>query len=163
MMPMSVSYHLSLFTQRNNYFSLSGYTAQEGFTLLEMLVVMTLVGLLAATVVPSLFKTVERRQVAAERQLLIASIERLGYRSYLDGQERKLLSSSHDNVVDYPFEVPAGWQLAVDQPINYSANGICGGGRLRLIEPDGSSQRYLLKSPTCKLTITEDSVEASQP
>jgi len=135
---------------------MSPSVVQRGFTLLEILVVMVLVGLLAATVTPSLFKTVERRQVAADRQQLIASIERLGYRSYLDGQARQLLSTNKGNVADYPIEMPVDWRLELDAPIDYAENGICGGGRITLIEPDGSSERYLLTPPTCKLTRIED-------
>lgn len=160
---MSVFCRPNLVVQRNAHSSLLGSAGQGGFTLLEMLVVMTLVGLLAATVTPRLYKTMERRQVAAERQLLIASIERLGYRSYLDGQSRQLTGSSTDNAADYPIQLPDGWQLETAKPVEFFSTGICGGGTISLIEPDGSSQRYLLKPPTCKLSLIEEPASGEAP
>lgn len=153
----------NLVTYGNACFPLAALKSQGGFTLLEMLVVMTLVGLLAATVTPSLYKTMERRQVAAERQLLIASIERLGYRSYLDGQARQLTSSGADNAADYPVELPHGWQLEAVKPVEFFSTGICGGGTISLVDPDGSSQRYLLTPPVCKLLLIEEPVTEAAP
>lgn len=143
---------------RNNIFGKSvGFFKQDGFTLLEILVVMSLVGLLVSTVTPSIYKAVERKRVASERQLILAAIERIGYQSYLDGKPRQLTSSVEENTPEYPINLLSGWSLQISKPIEYLSTGICGGGEVSIIDPTGAIQNYSLSSPSCKPLLHDDS------
>lgn len=48
--------------------------------------------------------------------------------------------------------IPPGWQIELPQPINYSFNGICSGGTLTLLGPDGYREQFVLAPPLAQLT-----------
>lgn len=132
---------------------------EPGYTLVEMLVVMAIVGMLTGLVGPSLFKLVQRGERAAQRQSLLSEIQALGYRAYSEGRSIKL-----DGIVEHaepagggedanapPFLVPEGWRVQIKNEISYNFNGMCSGGELVLLSPDGDSETLELKPPRCRI------------
>ena len=138
--------------------ALSLNTAQRrrrGFTLLEVLVVLTLIGLLSALVMPNLQKLVGSVERATRRDGLVADIAGLSYRAFALGQGFELSNAKAGQLLvdGNPVLVPpAGWRVDVEAPVSYSFNGFCSGGRLKLISPDGNVEPMLLSAPACRLS-----------
>lgn len=131
---------------------------QAGFTLIEMLVVLVITGLLAGLVGPSLYKLVQRGERAAQRQSLLSEIQSLGYRAYSDGhsielqgtlQNAGLMAETVPNGLPEPLLIPLGWKVEVRKTVRYNFNGMCSGGELNLITPEGDSESIELKGPRC--------------
>ncbi len=118
----------------------------KGFTLIEILVVMVIIGLLAGVALPRLYAISQRYEMASQRASLLTEIGNLGYRAYNSGQPVDLTSQSASTALN----IPAGWQLEIPQPIRYRFNGICSGGKVSLLGPEGFRENLLLAPPLCK-------------
>lgn len=125
----------------------------SGFTLLELLVVMAVVGLLAAMVAPNLerlFGSVDR---SLRRDRLAAEVAGLGYRAYAIGQSFELNNTDQGRLLkdgNPLLAVPRGWRVEVPHPIQFGFNGWCSGGDVDLVSPDGVVERMRLRAPDCR-------------
>ena len=109
--------------------------APYGFTLVEILVVLAIVGLLAGVALPQLQKMASSVEISTQRTAIKSAIEELGYRAYVSGKPIALtnangISSSGNTPREQPLIIPSGWRLQVLQPVIYAINGICSGGRI---------------------------------
>lgn len=131
---------------------------QAGFTLLEMLVVMVLVGLLTALALPNLQRMAQSVEAATHRDALLSDIASLGYRAYVLGQSFDLGPATAAQMLrdgNPVLALPSGWRIGTDAAVRYSFSGFCAGGALTLHGPDGRSERLVLQPPLCRVQRSE--------
>ncbi|MBL0532993.1 prepilin-type N-terminal cleavage/methylation domain-containing protein [Aeromonas dhakensis] len=115
---------------------------QRGFTLLELLVVLVLVGMITGMVGPRFIDLAERLRHRNEWQTLQQRINGLPMEVQLTGQPMALQA--------LPLTLPAGWQLKTERPVRYLPNGVCLGGQLQLLQDDEVKRRIALTPPYCQ-------------
>ncbi len=115
---------------------------QRGFTLLELLVVLVLVGMIAGMVGPRFIDLAERLRHRNEWQTLQQRINGLPMEVQLTGRPMALQA--------LPLTLPAGWQLKTERPVRYLPNGVCLGGQLQLLQGDEVKRRIALTPPYCQ-------------
>jgi general secretion pathway protein G len=148
-------------------------SVQGGYTLLEIVVVITLLGLLAGIAAPRLASLYTSVEWAVERDDVLQSIARLGFLAFKEGRgfelrkypnpmedSAKPLEDSEKPLYESagllqgsekpsqtpaapPLDLPSDWSLEADPPIVYKPNGVCMGGNVRLSFKDRSITVYL--------------------
>lgn len=131
---------------RNAYPSRSG-----GFTLVEILVVLVIIGFMTGLVLPRLIDLPQRIEANNQRKHLLGQIAGLGYRAYTTGDSFILHGQMAAGSETAPLlDIPEGWKISVERPLRYAINGTCGGGEVVFRSPQGIEERYLLSPPACK-------------
>lgn len=143
-------------------------TKTAGFTLLEVLVVLAILGLAAAAVGPRLAGMLDSIAFAMARETFERDLGALPYQAFTSGADIVLgaaparpapaatpiaatptaitsIAAAQPAIV----QLPAGWQLAVAQPIWFRASGYCTGGTV-VVSAGEVSETYLLRPPFCR-------------
>ena len=120
-----------------------------GFTLLELLVVMTLLAAMTGLVLPRMYALYEAGERSFERGRVLDELAALPLVALRTGQEFTLTElPGEDNSL--PVDLPAGWVLrSVQEPVRYKRTGICLGGRID-IDDGVTVDRYVLAPPHCE-------------
>ena len=109
----------------------------RGFTLLEMIVVLAILGLATALVAPSELRGIDSWKRQAELDALVDQVRALPGTARARG--KAILVSAETLASDRPpLRIAPEWTLAVDQPWRVGANGVCEGGRVRVGNAYGS-------------------------
>ena len=120
----------------------------RGFTLLEMLVVLVILGMAAALVVPALARTVERVAEAGAWDDVERRLGLLPAAVRAEGRGREWAAG--EPVTMAAFAWPEGWRVAALTPLRVEATGFCAGADLQARSPTGV-RRYRLEAPTCRV------------
>lgn len=115
----------------------------DGFTLLELMVVLGLISLVTAVAVPGLTRLYDSVNRAIELDAIVVEINRLGSEAFETGQAFRLVNNGID--------LPDGWQLVTDAPVRYSSRGFCSGGTLTLVKDGELQLRQRLTAPYCQV------------
>ena len=100
-----------------------------GFTLLELLVVMTLLSLMAAWVGPAAWRALDSARDRTQVAHIAATLSALPVTAFQLGRPLRLDAPAFAAMLP---ELPQGWSLHVDDPLEYASNGVARGGVLRL-------------------------------
>jgi len=124
----------------------------RGYTLLELLVVLLLLGLVAGLAAPKIMSLYDSVQRALDQDQVLQGLGGLGYQVYQRAKPAILRAypppSEQPADEQPPLVLPVGWTLAVEAPIHFFANGACSGGVAHLSSP-GKAFTVLLSPPTC--------------
>lgn len=130
-----------------------------GFTLLEMLFVLFVVGLLAGLAVPRFAAGLEQRERLLEREFVEDQLREL---------PRRVRLSAHPVRWDTPapeepgvragaqlLDLPPGWTLQFQPPLEISQLGVCSGTQVRLVHATRSdlNSHYRIAAITCELSV----------
>jgi prepilin-type N-terminal cleavage/methylation domain-containing protein len=126
----------------------------RGFTLLELLVTLLLLGLLAGLVLPPAAREVERASRRAVARQVVTAIEGLPARAFRQGQPIEIDAAGLMRLL--PEKLPPGNELRLEQPLRYGADGVASGGAVELKGADGSVQRWRVASVTGEVSVTSD-------
>lgn len=133
----------------------------SGFSLLEVLVVLAIIGTLLTVVSASFSSTIERIQFVKESRLAVAVIQEHRVEASLTKQARLIITDEtilgrwaeyQDNQV-YTFPLNNTVDVAGDA-IEISASGMCAGGTITLTSTNELKATFVLKSPECKIDFS---------
>lgn len=124
----------------------------RGFTLLEMLVVLVILGLAASVVAPPLARTLERVREAGDRDDVARGLEALPARAREAGQALEFRAGEPIVIRDRPW--PAGWAVVPITALRVEANGFCEGGTLQVVRPSGPIS-WTLAAPDCRVEVAD--------
>lgn len=128
-----------------------------GFTLIELLVALVLIGTLAGLVGPQIVTWLDRALFALALEDVELALAGLPARALADARRYQLTNAEiavdgegpARRAAPLPISLPAGWQLGVEAPITYRADGVCSGGLVTVIAADGMLAEYRLEAPHC--------------
>jgi len=121
---------------------------ERGFTLLELVVVLTIIGLVTAIAAPSVFNTIGSWQRQAQVDALVDQLRSLPARARSSGK-RIMIDDEAMQAADAPLRLAEGWSIAVPAPWQVNANGVCQGGQV--VASDGVRQVAIeAQSPFCE-------------
>ena len=120
----------------------------KGYSILELILVLALGSAIIATVAPNLTKTFQSFTISRELREISSQVNLFSKRAFLSG---KTIS-----VNQLELELPLGWEVETEKPINFSAKGFCNGGRLVLKKNGSEMLKAELKPPFCELRLYEN-------
>ena len=124
--------------------------AAAGFTLLELVVVLALLGLATALVAPQGFRTIQTWRRATDIDATLGALAALGATARMQG---RALSFEAGPLPHEAIEgVPAGWTVVLDAPLVIRPNGACGSTTGELRE-GGYVRRFALEAPFCRISL----------
>lgn len=127
------------------------YRHDNGYTLLELLIVLFIISLVTALIMPRLVNMYSRWQAAYERDEVFARLGGLGYLAYQQGNSFDLtqwpLPADAEQI---PLDLPLGWSLTTQAPIHFFAHGACSGGSVFLQYQEEQSFQLELHPPFCQ-------------
>jgi len=120
--------------------------ASSGYSLVEVIMVLVLLSLVTSAVIPSLSSTLDRFQLRSNQDEVLIQLSGLGYLAYQ--KQQAIVLHPEDDLGDV-FELPEGWDIVIDAPISYEANGFCLGGTITLLYQQ-QTEKFLLIAPFCR-------------
>lgn len=123
--------------------------AEIGFTLLEILVVLAIGALVIATVIPAMGRVVNAVTYDSELQDVVGQLDQLGFRAFTSGKPIVLVEGTPQTIAAAGLDLPRSWSLSIARPIHFNALGMCDGGSVSVIAPDGRTTSLQLAAPDC--------------
>ena len=145
--------------------SVSGRGAAGGFTLIELMVVLVLLGVLSMLAAPNLQRLYDSVTARSERSLIVDQFAAIGREAMLRGQAYRVRGTGGDDArVDdgseragdfqpYPLQLPEGWAVRLDRPLLVRENGVCLGADVTLLHRGETAASLDLRAPFCRVDL----------
>ena len=114
-----------------------------GFTLLELLLVLTLVALLTGLVAPRAWQWIDSARLRANLDRARTSLESLPRQAFATARRIEV----NGEAADLPLTLPDGWSLVTPAPLRYGSNGMTAGGRLRVMDEGRVVADWVVEAP----------------
>ena len=138
---------------------------ESGFSLLEILIVLAIMGLMMTLVAPRLVSSIEAVRFARTADLGAQQISQLRAQAILRKQPVIFAPSGNletdvNAIGVSALDLPEGWSVSGDV-MRISATGLCTQGQFRLTNPNGQVADYLFTPPKCRpVRVFNEGVEA---
>ena len=132
----------------------------QGFTLLEILMVLLIVGLAGTIVVPRVSVIYDNLVLRGARELLLREIRALPMLAKARGSSFASQPGRYGVPLGDVVTVPEGWSIEFSENLRYQANGFCLGGVVSLQHVSGTTWQYVLQPPFCLPEQVTDADEA---
>lgn len=116
--------------------------AKNGFSLIELLVTLLIIGLLGGIVGPNIMSWLESRTIAQQKNQIANYLESLPLSARTQKERIELTGENTFNDVNF----------SVNKPIVVLPNGFCLGGK-GIIRAQGRSANFEVSAPFCKVTM----------
>ena len=120
---------------------------ERGFTLLEMIVVLAILGLATALVAPSMLRGIDSWRRQAAMDVLIDAIRALPGDARARGRPI-LIDAAALGSATPPLRIADGWTLKVAEPWSVGANGVCQDGEV-IVANDYGERTIRVAAPFC--------------
>jgi prepilin-type N-terminal cleavage/methylation domain-containing protein len=132
--------------------------SNAGFTLLEMLFVMFVIGLLASLTVPRFSAAYQSRQLLGQRGDIEDQLRELPRRVRLAAQALVLpgdAAKADFDAVGMPLRLAEGWDVTFTPPLEVSMMGVCSASVVQIANPafPDMAGRYQIAQSTCELSL----------
>jgi len=122
-----------------------------GFTLLELLVVLSIVAMTAGLILPSTSRWIAAARERAWQQELRAQLAALPMRAFQSGEPLELDASALRSLLEN--DLPATVQLELSAPLRYSAAGVAAASTVRVRDvKEGREQVWTIAPMTGRVT-----------
>lgn len=128
--------------------------ATRGFTLLEIIVVLAIMGLVAAVATPAVVRGIDSWRRQAQADALMDQLRGLPSRARAAGRPIEVSTDTLATGTP-PLRVDPGWTLAVPAPWQVQANGVCQGGQVELHGDDGRVLAMEATAPFCDPRVAD--------
>lgn len=119
-----------------------------GFTLLEMVVVLAIIGLATAMVAPSMIRSIDTWRRQSDVDALLDQVRGLPGHARATGLAIQISDTALQGEKT-PLHIGQGWALHAPEPWTVQANGVCEGGRLQLVG-NGYARVLQVSAPFCE-------------
>lgn len=123
--------------------------AAAGFTLLEVLLVLLLLGLLAAWVWPSTARSIDAARERSAMRLLRDTVEGLPQAAFLQGEALAVDTLALRQRLGPRW--PEDWRVALPRPLRYNEVGVAEGGALVVMVADEQARTWQVEPVTGRL------------
>jgi len=126
----------------------------SGFTLLELLVVLVLIGVASSFVGPQLWQTYVKNQERSVVQSFANSFQKLRIASRREGRSIRLPSLADSGYSEKEFPMlPRGWRIVKAPVLVFLPTGVTNGGKLMIQSDSGHRWSLWLKPLVGKVEI----------
>ena len=101
------------------------YGEMRGHTLIELLIVLLILGAVAALAAPRFDRLLGSVRQSHEREEVFGQIAGLGYEALSRGIDLQLGNYPPKAGKTHPLSLPEGWRIETEAPVLYRANGVC--------------------------------------
>ena len=129
---------------------------EAGFTLIEMVVVMTLIGLMAGIALPAMQRWFDSISARAQLSEVSIQFQQLAARTALLSQTVVLNKDSwREKMSDgqAALALPDGWSVTSSTPVIFFHSGICDGGQIDLLGPQQRKVQLQIARASCDVSF----------
>ena len=125
---------------------------QKGFSLIELLIVVSIIGLMMTVTLPISFNMYARYKASLKAQEVMVAVADLRRESFLYSENKVISSASDKMTINGETKIFTDTRIRIDLPIQFYKNGTTSGGIINLII-GGYAFKLNVKAPLGDLSL----------